>query len=189
VIVAQGDSTPPSLLLAYLRFHGFIPYPGVPNTTAVMQEIDQSYGPFQSAVRSNLQLVIDERIFANKSTFLLSWIVGLVIFGGEDPETGLIIGSAFQRGFSHAHNIKAWEKVGAVPLSRKCLQSPKVRRSISDGNNDQQAFIPLILKHNIIPYTALSLQGYNGDVMRFTLKPIEPTKVVTGPTHRNRLNC
>jgi len=38
-------------LLAYIRFHGFILYPGVPNTTAGKQETDQSYGPFQSAVR------------------------------------------------------------------------------------------------------------------------------------------
>jgi hypothetical protein len=46
-------------LLAYHRFHGFILYPGVPNTTAVTKETDQSYGPFQTAVRTNLQVIID----------------------------------------------------------------------------------------------------------------------------------
>ena len=62
-VVIKCDSGPGRLnpdLLAFLRFHGFILYPGVPNTTAVTQETDQSYGPFQSAVRTNLQLIIDK---------------------------------------------------------------------------------------------------------------------------------
>ncbi len=189
-VVIKCDSGPGRLnptLLAYLRVHGFILYPGVPNTTAVTQETDQSYGPFQSAVRTNLQLIIDERIAAEKSTSLSPWIVGLVIFSGEDPETGLIVGSAFQRGFSHAHNIKAWEKVGAVPLSRKCLQSPTVRRSISDGNDEQQALVHLIVEHNIIACNALLLLGYNGDAMRITLKPVEHTNIVTTPHSKERI--
>ena len=33
-------------LLAFLRYHSFIVYPGVPNTTAVTQETEQSYGSF-----------------------------------------------------------------------------------------------------------------------------------------------
>jgi hypothetical protein len=70
-VVIKCDSGPGQLnpdLLAFLRFHGFILYPGVPNTTAVTQETDQSYGPFQSAVRSNLQLIIDERIRTDAPT-------------------------------------------------------------------------------------------------------------------------
>jgi hypothetical protein len=152
-VVIKCDSGPGRLnptLLAYLRFHGFILYPGVPNTTAVIQETDQSYGPFQTAVRTNLQLIIDEHIAADKARSLAPWMIGLVVFGGEDPETGLIVGSAFLKGFSTLHNIKAWEKVGAVPLSRKCLQSPKVRRSIGDGDDDQQALVGLIIEHNVI---------------------------------------
>jgi hypothetical protein len=141
-VVIKCDSCPGRLnptLFTYLRFHGFILYPGVPNTTAVTQETDQSYGygPFQTAVRTNLQLIIDKRIAANKTRSRLPWIVGLVVFGGKDPETGLIVESAFAKGFSKIHSIKAWETVGAVPLSRKCLQSQKIRRSIRDGDDDQ----------------------------------------------------
>jgi len=88
---------------------------------------------------------LDERIAADKPKSLSPWIVGLNVFGGEDPETGLIVGSAFQRGFSHEQNVKAWEKVGAVPLSRRCLSSPKVRRSIGDGTDNQQALVYLIV--------------------------------------------
>jgi hypothetical protein len=63
--VIKCDSGPgrlnPDLLASFLRYHGFILYPGVPNTTAVTQATDQSYGPFQLAVRTNLQLIIDKK--------------------------------------------------------------------------------------------------------------------------------
>jgi hypothetical protein len=189
-VVIKCDSGPGRLnptLLAYLRFHGFILYPRVPNTTAVTQETDQSYGPFQTAVRTNLQLIIDERIAADKARSLAPWIIGLVVFGGEDTETGLIVGSAFLKGFSTFHNIKAWEKVGAVPLSRKCLQSPKVRCSIGDGNDDQQALVGLIVEHNIIACNALSLEGYNDDVMKITFKPVVRPSVLTVPHLQERI--
>ena len=166
-------------LLAYLRFHGFLLFPGVPNTTAVTQETDQSYGPFQSKLRSNLEIKVDERIHAEKSTALAPWIVGLFVFGGEDPETKCVVGSAFQEGFSHAQNLNAWAKVGAVPLTRNCLQHPKVRRSIGDGNDNQQALARLIQEHNIIACTALTHAGYNGHIMQLRLKPAACTKVVT----------
>ena len=168
-------------LLAYIRFHGFIIYPGVPNTTAVTQETDQSYGPFQSAVRTNLQLIIDKRNEEKKPTILSPWIVGLVVFGGTDPDTGLIVGLAFERGFSHTQNIKAWAKVGAVPLSRKCLESPKVCRTIGDGDIEQQALVHLIVEHNTIACHALSMEGFNGDAMKIALKVIEQTTVMTAP--------
>ncbi len=66
-----------------------------------------------------------------------------------------------------------------MPLRRKCLSSPKVRRSIGDGDDDQQALVHLIVEHNTIACYALSLEGYNGDVMRVTLKPIKCTTVIT----------
>ena len=83
-------------------------------------------------------------------------------------------------------NIKAWEKVGAVPLSRQCLSSPKVRRSIGDGDDDQQALVHLIVEHNTIACYALLLEGYNGDVMRVTLKPIERTTAFTARCSHSR---
>jgi hypothetical protein len=190
-VILKCDSGPGRLnptLLAYLRFHGFILYPGVPNTTAVTQETDQSYGPFQTAVRTNQQVIIDERIAADKTRTLSPWIIGLVVFGGEDPETGLIVGSAFDKRFSKVNNIKAWEKVGAVPLSRKCLQSPKVRRSIGDGDDDQQALVQLIVEHNVIACNALSLECYNSDTMKVTLKPVNHTTVVTVPHSQERID-
>jgi hypothetical protein len=166
-------------LLAYLRFHGYLLYPGVPNTTAITQETDQSYGPFQSKLRTNLETLIGKRLHAKKATTLAPWIVGLVVFGGEDPETGCVMGSAFQEGFNIPQNLNAWAKVLAVPLTRACLQNPKVRRSIGDGTDEQQAMALLIQEHNAMACTALSLAGYNGDIMKLELKPAASTSVVT----------
>ena len=101
-VVIKCDSGPGRLnpdLLVYLHYHGFLLIPGVPNTTAVSQETDQVFGLFQSAVRTNLQLqhLIDERICEDAPRTLSPWIVGLVVFGGCDPETGLIVASEFEK--------------------------------------------------------------------------------------------
>ena len=189
-VVIKCDGGPGRLneeLLAYLRFHGYLLYPGVPNTTAVTQETDQSYGPFQSKLRTNLEALIDERLHAEKATTLAPWIVGLVVFGGEDPETGCVVGSAFQEGFNIPQNLNAWAKVGAVPLTRACLQNPKVRRSIGDGTDEQQAMALLIQEHNAMACAALSLAGYNGDIFKLELKPAASTSVVTVAHSQDRI--
>ena len=110
-----------------------------------------------------------------------------MVFGGCDPETGLIVASAFEKGFSKAQNICTWEQVGAVPLSRKCLQSPKVRRSTGDGDDDQQALVHLIVEHNVIACNALTMEGYTGNMMKITLKPIEHMTCVTLPHMQDQI--
>ncbi len=59
------DSGPGRLnleLLADLQLDGFILFPGVPNTTVVMQETDQNYGLFKTQYCKNLDAVVDERL-------------------------------------------------------------------------------------------------------------------------------
>ena len=82
-----------------------------------------SYGPFQSKLCTNFQVLIDESLHAEKPTSLSPWIVGLVVISGEDPETGCVVELAFQAGFAHIQNLRASAKVGAVPLARACLQN------------------------------------------------------------------
>ena len=128
-VVIKCDSGPGRLnakLLAYMRFNGFLLFPGVSNTTAVTQEKDQNCGPFQSDFQYNLQMIIDARIDKGKSTSLAPWMVGLIVFGGEDPETGAIIRSALQEGFNPDQCRRAWEKCGAVPPNRNSLTNNKV---------------------------------------------------------------
>jgi hypothetical protein len=104
-VVLKCESGPGRLnekLLAMLQYHGFILFPGIPNMTAVSQETDQNYGPFQSQFRKNLQIVVDRRIKQKKVVNLVPWVVGLIVFGGTDVEVvdGPTIESAFQHGFS-----------------------------------------------------------------------------------------
>ena len=70
--------------------------------------------------------LVDARIKAKKSVSLQPWLVGLVVFGGTDEETGYEIAQcAFSAGFSPDACKRAWEKVGAAPCTRACsLGSP-----------------------------------------------------------------
>ena len=128
-------------LLADLRASGFILYPGVPNTTAVTQETDQNYGPFKMQYCKNLDAVVDERIRQGKTTNINMSQVGLIVYGGVDPETNLVVQSAFEAGFSRDACVHAWEKVGAAPPTRACLENKKVLKSLGDGNESYQALL------------------------------------------------
>ena len=177
-VVLKCDSGPGRLnekLLAMLRYHGFILFPGVPNTTAVSQETDQNYGPFQSRFMVNLQVVVDKRIFQNKVVNLAPWVVGLIVFGGTDVEVdeGPTIVSAFQRGLGTMHRC--------VPLSRKYLLDKKVRRLIGDGTEDQQSEVLQTQSCHDIATHALSMSGYNGNALKGMIIPINATEVITMP--------
>ena len=52
-------------LLAELRDAGFILFPGVLNTTAVSQEMDQNYGPFKGQFCRNLDHIAEECVRLN----------------------------------------------------------------------------------------------------------------------------
>ncbi len=126
VICDDGPGHLNADLFAYMYNHSFLLYPGVPNTTVVTQEMDQSYGLFQLKLCANLQVLIDKCLHAKKLKSLSLWIVGLIVFGGEDPKTGCVVNLAFQAGFAHMQNRRAWTKVGAVPLTMACLQNSEV---------------------------------------------------------------
>ncbi len=71
--------------------------------------------------------------------------IGLIIYGGVDPEMNLVVKSAFEAGFSKDACItNAWEKVSAAPLMRTCLENKKVLKSLGDVNESYQ-----VLLHNI----------------------------------------
>ena len=105
-VMIKADSGPGRTcpkLLTLLRHMGFILFPGVPNTTAVMQETDRNYGPFKTRFRINLVIIVDARIAAGVSTSLQPFLVGLCVFGGTDNLSNCNIplsDSAFERAFS-----------------------------------------------------------------------------------------
>jgi hypothetical protein len=104
--------------LAEARTLGFIVYPGIPNTTAVTQETDQNYGPFKTQFLKNLKRVSDARIMGDLHLSLPPYLVGLIVFGGVDPVSKVVVSdSAFELAFSKERNCEVWKKVGAAPLT------------------------------------------------------------------------
>jgi hypothetical protein len=94
----------------------------VPNTTAVTQETDQNYGPFKTQFTKNLKKISDARIMGDLPTSLPPWLVGLLVFGGMDPVSKVVVSeSTFDVAFSKDRTCEVWKKVGAAPLTRACL--------------------------------------------------------------------
>jgi hypothetical protein len=152
-------------LLADLRLDGFILFPGVPNTTAVTQETDQNYGPFKTQYFKNLDAVVDARLKQGKLTAMAPWQVGLIIYGGTDIETGLIVQLAFNASFSKDACRNAWDKVGATPLTRAAIENKKVQKSLGDGSAEYQAQLLEIQQANDIAVHSLMTDGYKGSCL------------------------
>ena len=120
-------------LLVQLRLRGFYLFPSVPNTTAVSQETDQNYGPFKSALRRNLIVLCREMVRdggAGKSLGRICWPV--LIHGRDASDDKVALLSPFEIAFSTEANLRAWDKVGAVPLNRNCIRNSRVRREVDD---------------------------------------------------------
>ncbi len=184
-VFLKCDSGPGRLnsdLLADLRSDGFILFPGVPNTTAVMQETDQNYAPFKTQYCKNLDAVVDEQLKQGKSTSLAPWQVGLIVYGGTDLETGLIVKSAFDAGFSRDACRNAWDKVGTAPLTRAALENKKVQKSLGDGTAEYQAQLLAIQQANDIAVHSLTSDGYKGSALQATILEYPKMEMVTEET-------
>ncbi len=86
--IIKVDSGPDYLNVELLASHcvlGFYLHPGVPNTTAVTQEMDQNYGPFKSTFWENLEFLTSTRLNCNMSPIIKPFLIGLLGFGRIDP--------------------------------------------------------------------------------------------------------
>ena len=84
----------------------------------VTHETDESYGPFRTQFQKNLKILSDSRLFGNYNTSLPLSMVGLVVFGGTDPISGVAVScSAFNFAISTEQNCAVWEKCGTAPLT------------------------------------------------------------------------
>ena len=161
-------------LLARLRVQGFLLYPGVPNTTAVTQETDRSYGMFKNLFRCNLERLTNDRLAEGLSVSFNQSIIGLLVFG-----SGSNYVDAFAEAFSHERNKAAWEAVGAVPLTMKCVESEMVRQdSINDPLHEVHKRIE---ENNTVACHLLQSMGFDSSGLRTKLqhmrkKSIELTK-------------
>ena len=191
-VIIKLDSGPGRLnmeLLATLRSSGFILFPGVPNTTAVSQETDVSYGLFKSKFRMNLTKLTDIRIENNESVSFAPWIVGLLVFGGTDPITKCSgFEDCFALAFSKEKNIAAWEKVGAAPLTMACLSSDQVRQE--SDHDPLNSNYTRIQDANTLACGLLNSKGYDGNQLMAKLKKsVYFRREVTVPHSQERIEA
>ena len=154
---------------ARLKNLGFYLYPGVPNTTSISQETDQNYGMFKSAFRFNLGKVVEDSNELGMNTTVSITLIGLIIFGGTNPITKRVCyRNDFQEAFSKEKCLEAWAKVGAAPLTMKCLESEKVRNELTEDNDDDNPlaeFYRAMQAHNDLSVAWLNANGLSGKHM------------------------
>jgi hypothetical protein len=161
---------------------------GVPNTTQTTQETDINYGPFKSAYRINLDIITRARKNKDLSTSFPTHYCVLFVFGGVDPVSGEVAPrNAFEEGFSQEQCLKAWAKVGAAPLTRACLQDPKVSRTLGDSDDEFQLKLKLIQDLNRESVAALIAKGWAGHHLEGFLKPMKSVRPVSQPHSKERL--
>ena len=176
-------------LLAQLRVMGFILFPCVPNSTAVTQEADQSYGVFKTKLRQNLARITSDRLEHGKPAAIPPHLIGLLVFGGVDPDTHCTVPhDAFAIAFTKAKNLSSWAKVGAAPFTEACLKSHLVRH---DGKDD-----PLwkrfqqMERQNELACLLLTEGSYYGHHLRVELKEnLTTPQSVTVPQTQEHLEA
>ncbi|KAL7474304.1 hypothetical protein ACHAW6_000283, partial [Cyclotella cf. meneghiniana] len=181
-VIVKVDSGPGRMELGFLaeaRTLGFIVYPRVPNTTAVTHETDQSYGPFKTQFQKNLKILSGSRLIGNYTTSLPPWMVGLVVFGGTDPVSGVVVPcSAFNLGFAKEQNCAMWKKCGGAPLTQACLQNnSQVRREMGDDEDATNTAMVHVQEPNNVSTHFLSRNGYNCLVFKNNIKKVSRKSV------------
>ncbi len=149
----------------------------MPNTIAIFQETDQNYGPFKNQYAKNFDALVEAHVNQGKTTSLPPWMVCLIVYGGTDPETNFVVENlAFQTAFSREACCSVWEKVGAAPLTRKCLGNKLVRKSIGDDEYEQ--LMTLIQEGNNLVMDMLVGWGYDAMDLKDVIVPILNQKLV-----------
>jgi len=172
-------------LLGTLRARGFYLYPCVPNTTAITQETDQSFGLFKSVFRKSLKKLTDDRLARGLNVSFKPSIVGVLVFGGIDHDTEISdYEDAYAIAFSAEKNAIAWAAVGAAPLTRKCLASKEVRHNTKDA--------PMHILHkniedaNHLACQLLMARGFKGEALKIFLKTASIPFSITVPNSKER---
>ena len=137
-------------------------------------ETDHTYGKFKSQYRCNLELLVDEQVNQDMSVSVPQFKHGFLVFGGVDKDMGLELESAFNLGFSRENCLASWEKVGAAPLTCKCLNDPQVRKSLNK-DKDYALLVSSIQEANEYACYALTEGGYDGSALQ-ALDIIKPTE-------------
>ena len=126
----------------------------------------------------------------NKPIQFAPYLCGLFVFGGTDPETNLShYRNSFEEAFSVDRCIAVWEKVGAVPCTRACLQDPKVRREhgdVDDETDQMQLVMAEMQQANDTATSLLIHRGYRGDLLQAKLNQQKERAPLTVPLSEER---
>ena len=173
ILLAKLDSGPGQKdleFLAWRRLLSFITHPGCPNTTSVTQERGSNYGEFKRIVRYNLENIAMDRYAKKISLNMGPHLVGILVYGGVDPVSGVELGNAFESAFVTNANLHAWGLIGAAPLTRACLKEPQVFHDGTDSEDTEYDMYQSIQATNKRDTEALLFYGYKGDLLQVTLE-------------------
>ncbi|GFH59601.1 hypothetical protein CTEN210_16077 [Chaetoceros tenuissimus] len=136
-VIIKCDGGPGRLdwdTLVYLRRRGFYLFPTVPNATSIMQELDQSFGYFKQLTRKNQAALLAFLTETEQPVRIQRSDLSIILNGDEKVPNTV---KAFDIGFSKERNLQAWAKVGAVPLTRACLQDPSVMKILENQKEEE----------------------------------------------------
>jgi predicted transglutaminase-like cysteine proteinase len=199
-VIIKVDSGPGRTNLQMLteaKLKGLYIYPSVPNTTSVTQEADELYGPFKTVYRQNLQLLAEIRHKANKPIQITD--LPILVFGQPDGWVSLPGGrrfrDAFTETFSKERCLRAWQKCGAVPLTRSPLNSSKVRHEVvinADGSINKEAdpeteMLLSIENRNQFACDYLTGLGFDGKQLLIKAPRKKAAPQLTAPQSRERI--
>ena len=112
----------------------------MPNSTEVMQEMDQVFGAFKSSIYKNRTDLYEDRMSGGGLTKNLSHAdIGYLIFGGKitipstapgQPPSVVELPNAFEKFLSKHHLERAYKKCGYYPATRAPMRSEKMRFEI-----------------------------------------------------------
>jgi hypothetical protein len=146
--------------------------------------MDQSYGGFKTGYYVSLAALVDHRLktaSASGQPQMGAADYGMQIFGRK--EESLKLPNLFAQYFSIKKMKHFWEKVGAVPLTRRCLLSPQVRHeivmrygAINLTADPHATHLATILAKNKEAWDKLCSLGYKGNLFRVELKIRESSK-------------
>ena len=92
--------------------------------------------------------------------------IGLIVFGGVCPQTGVVRKDAVEETFSVESNLTSWAAVGAVPFTMKCLSNDNVRHDGNDVNDPLYDKYQIIQSKNDYSCMQLSAMGYDADLLK-----------------------
>ena len=171
-VLSKLDSSPGQKdpqFLASCRLLGFIIHPGCSNKRSVTQETDRKYGDFKRIVSSNIEKIAMARYAKKLSLNMGPHLVGLLVYGGVYPVSGVELGNAFEAAFGTDANLHAWGLIGAAPLTRAYLKDPRVCHNGTDSEDPEYDIYQAIQATNKRVTEALLFYGYKGDLLEVTI--------------------